>query len=141
MARKQTLVLLLFVGLQQNALGNDQQKQTYVEKVRMQVSEALNLAGGAKAAIAEYRLDVGRLPVNNKEAGLTQPERIVGKFTSSVTVIDGALVIEFGGRADAAISGRTLVITPTVIGEAVTWSCRSGYIESRYLPSTCIGMQ
>jgi len=36
--------------------------------IRAQVSEGINLASGAKAAIAEYFMDTGPLPVSNTAA-------------------------------------------------------------------------
>ena len=51
--------------------------------IRAQVSEGLNLSGGAKAAVAEYYLDSGRLPADNNEAGLMDAHEINGRYTSS----------------------------------------------------------
>ncbi|MCH6548628.1 MAG: pilin, partial [Proteobacteria bacterium] len=48
--------------------------------VRAQVSEGLNLGGGAKTAVTEYFQDRGAWPVNNTEAGLdATPTNIKGK--------------------------------------------------------------
>ncbi len=43
--------------------------------IRAQVSEGLNLAGGAKAAVAEYTMDRGSFPDDNPIAGLSPKKR------------------------------------------------------------------
>ena len=39
--------------------------------IRAQVSEGLNLAGGAKTAVAEFTMDSGSFPVDNSAAGIS----------------------------------------------------------------------
>lgn len=50
--------------------------------IRAQVSEGLSLSAAAKAAVAEYYLDVGEVPADNATAGLEQHDRIIGKYVS-----------------------------------------------------------
>ena len=52
MTRKSTLVLLLCVGMLEIAEGSDQKSLSHEERVLIQVSEGLNLAGGVKAAVS-----------------------------------------------------------------------------------------
>ena len=55
--------------------------------IRAQVSEGLNLSGGAKAAVTEYFQDRGTMPTNNTDAGLSTPAtQIAGKYVSSVLI-------------------------------------------------------
>ncbi len=52
--------------------------------IRAQVSEGLSLAGGAKAAVSEYTMDVGRYPTTNLLAGLSAANTIRGKYVTQV---------------------------------------------------------
>ena len=54
--------------------------------IRAQVSEGLNLSGGAKAAVTEYFQDQGAFPANNAQAGLAPSANINGKYVSQVVV-------------------------------------------------------
>ena len=59
--------------------------------IRAQVSEGMNLAAAAKAAVSESFLNRGRAPANRTEAGMsTNATDTSGKYVTSVDVIDGA---------------------------------------------------
>jgi type IV pilus assembly protein PilA len=66
--------------------------------IRAQVSEGLNLSGGAKAAVTEYYQDQGTFPTSNAEAGLEAAANITGKYVATVTVVDPGLIqVAYGG--------------------------------------------
>jgi type IV pilus assembly protein PilA len=134
------LLLIFFVVLVTShsaARGNEQKERTHEETVQQQISKVLYLTGGAKAAIAEFFLENAKFPSDNAEAGLAEPFKITGRYTYSVTVIDGVLIVELGGISDAAISGRTIEFLPTNTDGTLTWVCRSKNIENRFLPPSC----
>ena len=54
--------------------------------IRAQVSEGLNLAAGAKAAVTEYYQDQGVFPGDNVTAGIEDAANIEGKYVSQVEV-------------------------------------------------------
>jgi type IV pilus assembly protein PilA len=110
--------------------------------IRAQVSEGLNLSGGAKAAVTEYYQDRGTLPTSNGQAGLAAANAIVGKYVASVTVTatDGVIDILYGGDAHAIISGQTLQMSPVTVNVgSVGWECESvsGSIANKHLPAAC----
>ena len=107
--------------------------------IRAQVSEGLNLGGGAKAAVSEYTMDRGAFPVNNTQAGIaTTPTDINGKYVSSVTVgAAGLITIAYGGDAHALLTGDTLLLTPATTPGSVTWACTSATIAAKHLPAAC----
>ena len=105
---------------------------------RAKVSEGLNLSGGAKVAVAEFRRDNGRFPENNREAGIA--DAINGKFVSAVQVqSDGRIVVIYGGDSpNKNIAGKTLVLRAAVSADgAITWTCSSEDIDDRDLPAVC----
>ena len=108
--------------------------------IRAQVSEGLNLSGGAKAAVTEYFQDRGSMPGSNTEAGLAGASEIQGKYVSSVSVLgSGTIQVTYGLEAHQVINGETITLTPdTTNPGSVGWDCESGgVIENKHLPAAC----
>ncbi len=108
--------------------------------IRAQVSEGLNLAGGAKAAVSEFTMDRGTFPADNAEAGIeTTAANINGKYVESVTVTNGLITVEYGNDAHAILSGSQLDLSPITSGGSVQWVCQTGTtaIADKHLPAAC----
>jgi len=127
--------------------------------IRAQISEGLNLAAAAKAAVAETFLNTDTVPADRSAAGMTPSATDTsGKYVASVDVDRGTVLVTYGGAANAAIAGRVLAIQPYVTSDkSVTWRCGYGAvrgndvamtpgavpanvatdIEPRFLPSAC----
>ena len=107
--------------------------------VRSQISEGLNLSGGAKAAVTEFYQDRGVFPSNNAEAGVEAAANIQGKYVSSVIVVDEVITVQYGNDANVQILGETITLTAdtTTVG-SVKWVCASGgVIPDKHLPAAC----
>ena len=93
--------------------------------IRAQVSEGMNLAAAAKAAVSEFFLNRGRAPANRTEAGMSAlATDTSGKYVTSVDVANGAIIIQYGNEANAQIKGATLGLTPYETGDlSVAWKC------------------
>lgn len=133
--------------------------QDYV--VRSQVSEALAMAGAAKASVAEFYANRGSWPADNDEAGMGASTDIKGKYVSEILIDNGGVTITFGGDANSKILGETLGLTPGAsANDDVVWKCgRSDFASgsvgagasaatdgltstgllNKYLPSSCRG--
>ena len=105
--------------------------------IRAQVSEGLNLAGGAKAAVSEYTMDRGSFPTNNGQAGISASASIFGKYVSSVAVSTGVISVTYGNDAHQILSGSVLTLTPTTQAGSVEWACASANIANKHLPAAC----
>ncbi len=108
--------------------------------IRAQVSEGLNLSGGAKAAISEFSMDTGRFPSTNTVAGISaNAADIKGKYVTGVNVAAGVITVTYGGDANAIIVGRTLSLSPFTNAGSVEWTCQStgGSIAPKHLPAAC----
>ncbi|MDJ0760224.1 MAG: pilin [Woeseiaceae bacterium] len=109
--------------------------------IRAQVSEGLNLSGGAKTAVAEFFQDSGALPGNNAQAGLSAATDITGKYVTQVVVNNGAISVTYGDEANSNITNAILTLTPdTSGGGSVEWDCAGGNILStnaKWLPAAC----
>jgi len=107
--------------------------------IRAQVSEGLNLGGGAKTAVAEYFQDRGTWPLNNNVAGLSPAANIRGKYVSQVDVSANVITITYGMAAHQTISGKTLALTAADATGSITWTClsASAAIADKHLPAAC----
>ena len=129
--------------------------------IRAQVSEGMNLAAAAKAAVAESYLNRGTAPANRTQAGMSaNASDTSGKYVSSVNVTNGVILVTYGGNeVNAQINGGTLEIVPyTTADRSVAWRCGAapvpqggtimtgatynggtlaGAAIQKYLPSAC----
>jgi type IV pilus assembly protein PilA len=110
--------------------------------IRSQVTEGFSLATGAKAAVWDFTANTGRYPPNNTSAGLVSAASISGQYASSVTVTGGLISVAFqGSRANVALSGKVLVLSPVTGAGSIQWNCSLPHttIPGQYLPSACRG--
>ncbi len=110
--------------------------------IRAQVSEGLNLASGAKAAVSEAFMDSGVMPVTNTEAGMALAGTILGKYVTGIQIgANGLVQATYGLDANASIGGAQLDLTPNGAGGgSVVWTCTGGNIlgaNPKWLPSAC----
>lgn len=116
---------------------------------RAQVSEALTLADGQKAAVTEYYADRGVFPDSNSTAGIAPASKITGKYVNTVTVGKNGVITATmkGSNVAAGVSGASIVLTPTANDGAVTWVCTAtkkagtggtgGKLEDKFIPAAC----
>ncbi len=95
--------------------------------VKEQLIAALPLADIAKEPIsASWKADK-KLPINNKEANLPVPEKVVSNFVSALEIKDGVINMTFGNKAHPKITGKILSLRPAVIDESqivpIAWVC------------------
>lgn len=109
--------------------------QSYL--TRAQTMEAIVVTQNAKIAVTNYLLTNGTPPADNTQAGLGSPEQLHGRFVSSVSVVDGAIVASFGDQATPVLHDKHITLTPSLQGHGVSWSCTSEDIPSQYLPLAC----
>jgi type IV pilus assembly protein PilA len=106
--------------------------------VRAKVTEGINIASAAKAAVSEYRISQGTWPGSNGAAGIANT--IQGKYVSKVAVgTDGLITITFN-NTEPKINNKTFELDPSFTGSTVTWVCQKGTssgIDTNYLPANC----
>ena len=111
---------------------------------RGQVTEAVTLAGGLKAPLAEYGANANAWPglvAPTATATATQiPATLTGKYATVSNAITGTYpagtvtVTMTSGRASTA-GANTLLLVTTDGG--ATWACTTGTILSKYRPQAC----
>jgi type IV pilus assembly protein PilA len=124
------------------------QYQNYI--IRTQVSEGMNLADGAKTAVAEYYNNKGTWPVQNGSAGLATNKSILGKYVSQVDAAGGIIVATFSNvapqEANLKIKDSVIVLSPYDNGGTIAWNCKAAstgaggkgtYVADQFLPTAC----
>ena len=94
--------------------------------IRAQVSEGMNLAAAAKAAVAETYLNKGAAPLARTNAGMSAVATDTnGKYVTQVNVVKGTIQVTYGGNeVNAQIKGKVLAIQPYVtVDKSVSWQC------------------
>ncbi len=96
--------------------------------IRAQVSEGLNLAAAAKAAVAESFLNNGEAPDNRVVAGMSaNATDTQGKYVAAVNVVNGRIDVTYGNEANQQLqtgTGAVLTLTPyETLDLSVIWRC------------------
>lgn len=110
---------------------------------RNQISEALSLAGGQKAAVAEYFLNEGHCPDNTvfNKGLIGKPSMLAGKYVEQVVVKEQnnhctITAIMKTDSVNQELAGKTLTLTMTPLESVLMWECASN-IGNQYLPAAC----
>jgi len=93
--------------------------------IRAQVSEGLNLAAAAKAAVAESFLNTGEAPDNRVIAGMSaNAADTQGKYVTGVLITNGTITVTYGNESNAQINAMILTLTPyETVDLSVVWRC------------------
>jgi len=107
--------------------------------IRTQVSHGLNLAAGAKVAVAEFYQDQGVFPGDNATAGLEAAGTITGKYITQVEVVAGGLIeVTYGGDVNLKIMNAKLTMQAFDLNGSVAWTCTGdGVLVDKWLPPAC----
>jgi type IV pilus assembly protein PilA len=118
--------------------------------IRSKVVEGISLAAGAKSAVSEARLSLGRwLGASGVDAnasyGLASSYSLSGPNVARINVsppdetYPGAIVIHFSG--DPAIHQKELGLVPVLDAGGIKWTCAingsTEMIENKYRPANC----
>jgi len=111
--------------------------QSYV--ARAQVVEALMLMDSSRQMVLEgYNGGMDFAVMNSGNNGFSAANSISGSYVSKVEVTAGVVSAEFGGDANAVLTGNSVVMIPVTTAGALTWRCAytdaSGF---NYMPSMC----
>lgn len=109
--------------------------------IRTKVAEGLSLAAGAKTTVAETRLSVGTWKTGvNASYGMPLGTSITGNNVASVSVGTAGLITITYSK-DAAITGKTLMLRPSVTAGGVKWTCTAAITTAtllmKYRPANC----
>ena len=100
--------------------------------IRAQVSEGLNLAAAAKAAVAESFLNTGEAPATRIIAGMSaNAADTQGKYVTGVLITNGTITVTYGNESNAQINAMILTLTPyETVDLSVVWRCGTAPIPA-----------
>lgn len=125
--------------------------------IRAKFAEILNLAPAIEKAIADYYAYTGEMAINNKMAGLPEPEQLRTKYIDSITVEKGAIHFRMKDNIGLEENNKTLSLQPGILAvyppnATIIWLCGKSHIDNNkllvfgenktnikaeYLPSSC----
>jgi type IV pilus assembly protein PilA len=108
--------------------------------LRAKITEGLNFAGTAKAAVADYYMSKTAMPVSNTEAGLSTAADYTSDYVSSMDVAaKGVITITFKQLSANVAAGQTITFVPAADSKtgAITWNCTGGTLLQKYRPAKC----
>lgn len=108
--------------------------------VRARVTEGLSLADAAKTTVAENAANA----TGNLDTGWTAPAATTNVTSVAVAAATGQITITY----TAAAGNGTIIMVPTdsagaalAVGTpptgAITWTCNTGTLASKYRPASC----
>lgn len=110
--------------------------------VRAKMTEAVNAATAAKAAISEFYVSQGSMPADASAGGFTTD--VGSKFVNSVTYArtdanTGVLTVTITGDLGGSTAADETVLLEAVgtPGQNVDWDCQAGTVATKYLPADC----
>ncbi len=129
------------------------QYQSYI--IRSEITEALAMGADIREDVTAYYVENSDFPKNNQQAGVPQPEKLIGNRITGVEVAGGAIHITLGHKVAKPLQGKVLTFRPAVVDGSpkspISWLC--GYdepvkgmsgvganqttVEAEYLPSAC----
>jgi type IV pilus assembly protein PilA len=124
--------------------------QDYI--ARAQVTEAVNLASGAKAPVAEYYMNAGTMPTSLDAIGVTTSGKYVGAMSIAELASGGWSVTATmkNSGVNPSLASQTLTIatedgskyvcgeaTDSSVAAATTAANDGTSIAAQYLPSAC----
>lgn len=107
--------------------------------VRARVSEAMSIASGAKATVAENIANNGGVMPTDACVGVNTTLPSAGRNVSSLTCTAGTGALQVATTAAAgSLSLRLTPTAPGANGGAVTWTCSiSDSTKFKYVPAEC----
>ncbi len=102
--------------------------------VRGQIKESAPLIDVAKKGVGAVYALTGTMPKDNVEAGLPEPEKLVGKYVAGITVVDGAVHVKWGNTVHENLRDKILSIRPAIVeGQPtvpISWTCAAAPIPT-----------
>ncbi|MCB1053345.1 MAG: pilin [Acidobacteria bacterium] len=85
---------------------------------RAQVTESLSLVNDLKSYVKDFHRHTGQFPKTNAEAGVPEPNKLIGIYVTQIELENGAFHIQFGNRAHKALQGKILTIQPVIVPDS-----------------------
>ena len=98
-----------------------------ISRQRSEVTEVLRKADTIREDVTDYYNRNFSFPSDNKEAGLPEPELLIGNKITRIEIEDGAIHITLGNKAYKPLQGKTLSLRPAIVSGSprspISWLC------------------
>lgn len=103
--------------------------------LRTQVKEGQAMVEFVKQAVAVHYALKKTMPADNAAASVPPGDRIVSTNVAKVIVVDGAVNIVYGNKANKAIAGKTLTLRPAIVEDfpqvPIAWVCGKAKVPDK----------
>ena len=100
-----------------------------IHRQRSEVAEALRMATTIREDVTNYYINNLSFPSDNSEAGVPEPNFLIGNKVSSIEVEDGAIHITLGNKVTKSLQAKILSLRPAIVigspTSPISWLCGS----------------
>lgn len=97
------------------------------KNLRAQTMESVELTKTLKESVTLFYMSAKKFPRNNLEAGIPKADFLIGNYVQKIELLNGALNITFGNKANAKLKNKVLTIRPMVVKDSpespISWLC------------------
>ena len=123
--------------------------------IREKVNEAIGMTDTLKTPIVDYWVVHRAFPEDNAAAGLPEPDKLIGNYVTGIAIVDGAMHLTLGNKANQKLHGKILTLQPLFVEDStlspVSWNCGYSHpppgmelagdnrttVDNKHLPIAC----
>lgn len=100
-----------------------------ISRQRSDVAEALRMADTIREDVTAYYDFNLSFPADNNEAGVPEPDLLIGNNVTRIEIEDGAIHITLGNKVSKPLQGKILSLRPAIVTGSpkspISWLCGS----------------
>ena len=122
-----TLMELMVVVAVIGILATIAMPSLYMSRQRSEVVEAVRKTATIREDITAYYDHHLSFPSDNKQAGLPEPELLIGNRITRMQIEDGAIHVMLGNKISKPLHGKTITLRPAIVSGSptspISWLC------------------
>lgn len=100
-----------------------------ISRQRSDVAEALRMADTIREDVTAYYDFNLSFPADNNEAGVPEPDLLIGNNVTRIEIEDGAIHITLGNKVSKPLQGKIISLRPAIVTGSpkspISWLCGS----------------